>query len=270
VSLWSTDTLHAYCSPAGAWGVRRRGWRQRVADWRHVPAREEGVPWQPAVAALGAMLGEFGCGKLRVTLSSRFVQYRRLPWRDDLRGDREFEVFAKLEFANAFGALADDWRVVLSDEAPGRSRIAAAVPQGLLGALRELATTNNASLIAVPPGLTFAANAWQPAADAGTRCLVTWEPGQLCVAMREAGDWSWIRQRRIGDDGLRNLPKLLDEESRLSGIDVDPRSTSLFAPGFGREEERALADAGFVLMPQAARIPVADAAAAAKFLAWCA
>lgn len=270
MSLWSTDTLHAYCSPAGAWGVRRRGWRQRVAGWRHVPAREDGAPWQAAVTALAAMLAEFGCGKLRVTLSSRFVQYRRLPWRDDLHGDKEFEVFAKLEFANAFGALADDWRVVLSDEAPGRSRIAAAVPEGLLAALRELAKANNASLIAVPPGLTFAANAWQPAEDAAGRCLVTWEPGQLCFATRESGDWSWIRQRRVGDDGLRDLPKLLDEESRLSGIDVDPRSTSLFAPGLGREEAKALSDAGFTLIPRAAQPPVADADAAARLLAWCA
>lgn len=203
-----------------------------------------------------------------MTLSSRFVQYRRIPWRDDLQGDKEFEALAKLEFANAFGALADAWRVVLSDEVPGQSRIAAAVPEGLLAALGDLAAANHARLVAVPPGLTFAASAWPPAESTGAQCLVAWEPGQLCIAMREAGDWCWIRQRRVGDEWWRELPVLLDEESRLSGIDVEPRTTRLFAPGLGREEEKWLGEAGYALSPQASPVPAADAAA--RFLAWCA
>lgn len=232
------------------------------------------MAWQPAVAALAAMLPEFACRNLRVTLSNRFVQYRQIPWRNDLHGEKEFEALARLEFSNAFGALADEWRVVLSDEAPGRPRIAAAVPEALLAALRELAAANQARLIAVPPGLTFAASAWQPTMDtsagAGARCLIAWEPGQLCFAIQEGGDWSWLRQRRVGDDWLRDLPKLLDEENRLSGIDVDSRSTSLFAPGLDHEEAQSLREAGFFLLAQALQAPIADAAAAARLLAWCA
>jgi hypothetical protein len=270
VSLWLTDTLHTYCSPAGVWALHRRGLRRDAAAWRHIPAHDEGMTWKPAVAALAAMLPESGCRKLRVTLSSRFVQYRRIPWRDDLKGDKEFETFTRLEFANTFGAHADDWRVVLSDEAPGQSRVAAAVPAGLLSALSELVAANTARLLSAPPALTLAAAAWPPAADSRARCLVAWEADQLCFAVQAAGDWSWIRQRRVGDDWSRELPKLLEEESCLAGIEFDPRSTSLFAPGLSREEDKSLRDAGFALIPQASKALVADAVAATRLLAWCA
>jgi hypothetical protein len=270
VSRWSTDSLHAYCSPVGVWALERRGWRQRVADRRQVSACDDGMTWKPAVGALATLLAESRCGKLSVTLSSRFVQYRRIPWREDLRGDKEFDALARLEFANTFGAHAEDWRVVLSDEVPGRARIAAAVPAGLLSALGELAAGNNSRLLSVRPALTVAAANWSKTGDSRERWLVVQEANQLCFAIRAGGNWSWVRQRRVGDDWSAGLPKLLEEESCLAGIEVDPSVTSLFAPGLSREDGKSLREAGYTLIPSVTRPAAAEDPTTSAFLAWCA
>lgn len=269
MSLWSTDALHIHCGPEGARALTRKGWRQRFGEARHY-AHPAGAPrWGAAAAGVAAAVAEFPGKPVRVVLANRLLQFRIMPWRDDLPGDAEYRALAHLEFASAFGSLADGWTIALSDEAPGQARIAAAVPGELLAAVKEAATANGSRLTGVRPALTVAADFWSPD-GAALQWLVVAEPGQLCFVARDTSGWRWLRQTRVDTDWASRLPALLGEEARLSRLEVSREATRIFAPEANRDELAALQQHGFAgldLAPQ----PDFPAEGDIKFItAWCA
>lgn len=269
MSPWSTDALHIHCAPDGARALTRLGWRKRFGQARHY-AHAAGEPrWSAAAAGAAAALAEFPGKPVRVVLANRLLQFRILPWRDDLPGDEEYRALAQLEFAAAFGALADGWTIALSDEAPGQARIAAAVPGELLAAIRDGAAAQRVRITGIRPALAVAAGFWASAGEA-LQWLVVAEPGQLCLAARDASGWRWLRQTRVGSDWAMRLPGLLEEEARLSRLEWSREATRVFAPEANRDELGALQQLGFAgleLAPQPDFPPEGDI----KFItAWCA
>jgi hypothetical protein len=235
--------------------LTRTGWRRQLGQTRSYDvAVAAGEPWQSPVIALAAALKEFQPRHVRVVLSHHFVQYRVLPWREDIAGEAEYLALAQLEFSTAFGAMAQDWTLALSDEAPGRARLAAAVPAGLLAALTKVVDAVGAKLLAVQPYLAAAVNQGLAQTRAsGWRWLALHEPGRVAFAVRQAGVWRWVRHVRVGDDWAQNLVELLASEALLAGLDVAPAAVQVFAPSAGRDAWATLRAAGFdVLEPTSA------------------
>jgi len=234
VSLLSPESLSVFISPSELVALRWRGWRPQIAEKISrplTPAPEKA--WAGAARAFAELLRESPAGRrVRVILSSHFVHYELQPWRADLNDSAEELAIARLAFAQIYAEAAADWQVCLSDEAPGRSKLAAAVDSELLASLEEAATASHNRLLAIQPYLAAAANYWQPGLDRKqARWLVVHEAGRLTLALAENKQWRWIRSLRIGPNWAAELPELLDNESLLAGRDETPTAQALiFAP----------------------------------------
>ena len=233
MSLLSPESLSLFVSPGELVAVRRQGWRGAIAEKRVWPVtvRPENT-WEDAAQAFGECLRAYpNCHKVGVVLSNHFVQYQLLPWRDDL-GDREEErALAQLSFTQTFGEAASRWHVAVSDEAPGMSRISAAVNADLLAALHKYAAGAARRIVSVQPYLTAAINAF---ADLFGKDRSAWfvlhEEGRLCLALVAGGQWRWIRCVRVAADWEARLPELLDNEALLAGVEASPGQAMVFAP----------------------------------------
>jgi hypothetical protein len=229
--LWP-ETRQLFFGPDAVHGVSRRGWRRRPgAACRQPVTTAAAEPWREGLAAFAAALAGCRGQGLRVVLSNHLVQYRVLPWRLDLESAEDYRAMAQLQFAEAFGPLADDWTITVSDEPPGVPRVAAAVPAALTAGLEAATAAAGCRLLSVQPYLAVAFNACrQRLAAAAGRWLLVHEPGRLCCGLVEAGQWRWLRQQRVADDWQRQLPALLDQETLLAGAAPAPATVLLFSP----------------------------------------
>lgn len=249
MSLWSPETLHVFLGPAEVLAVSRIGWRQRPGLVRRYLVDEVGgEPWQAPMAVFSAALREFGCRRVHVVLSHHFVQYRVLPWRADLSGEAEYRALAQVGFADAFGGLAANWTIGLSDEPPGLPRVAAAVPSDLLTALSAAAAERKAKIAGVRPYLAAVEGLWPLNGAGSTRWLLVVEPGKACAAVRNGETWRWLRHLRLPDDWPHRLSDLLAAESLLAEVEAKPGDVHVFAPGAGDDSRATLRGAGFQLI----------------------
>ena len=256
MSLLSPDTAHIFFGASRVLALSRDGWRRRLGQTRSYPVpAAAGEPWQAALAVFSVALRDLQCQRVRVVLSHQFVQYRVLSWRDDLLGDAEYEALARLEFSAAFGTLADSWTLGLSDEPPGVSRVAAAVPSALLAGLGTAASESGVKLLAVQPYLAVVAKLWERIL-VGDVChwLLLYEPGRICVVARQAGSCCWVRHLRAGEDWAQQLPGILRSEAQLAGLDAALANVHVFAPGAGPDALRGLRSAGFQMLAPASEL----------------
>ena len=233
MSLLSPESLAVFLSPGELVAIRRQGFARKIVDKRRTPlVATSDKTWEGAAQAFAALLQEFpSCRQVRVTLSSHFVQYLLMPWREDLNDREEELAIARLAFAETYGEAAADWQVRLSDEAPGIPRVAAAVATDLLSALEKAATDNKVKLLAIQPYLSAAANYWNACFKRDqSSWLVVHEEGRLSVALADRGRWRWIRSLRVGADWAASLLELLDNELLLAGIELPPAQALIFAP----------------------------------------
>jgi hypothetical protein len=259
VSLLSPETLHVFFAPDALLALSRVGWRRRLGESRRYAVdsasqanNAPGASWQGALAGFAAALREFSCRRVRVVISHHFVQYRVLPWRDDLGGDAEYGALAQLEFAQAFGALAESWTIALADQRPGVPRVAAALPSDLLSALTSTAGAAGARLVAVQPYLAVVTDLWDRlGGKPGKPWLLVHEPGRLCLARRDGRNWRWLRHVRVAEHWAQDLPAVLLGEAMLAGLtesEVVPADVLVFAPGAGRDATAALRATGFQVL----------------------
>ena len=256
MSLLLPETLNLFFGGTQVLALSRGGWRRRLGQTRAYPvAVVTAEPWQDAMTAFSAALRDLKCRRVRVVLSHQFVQYRVLGWRDDLLGDTEYQALARLEFSAAFGTLADAWTLGLSDEPPGVSRVAAAVPSALLAGLGTAASESGVKLLAVQPYLAVVATLWDRLL-AGRVChwLLLYEAGRICVVARQAGSWCWVRHLRAGEDWAKQLPAILRSEAQLAGLDAAPDNVHVFAPGAGPDALLALRNAGLQMLVPASEL----------------
>ncbi len=248
--LSSPETLHVFLGQATALAISRSGWRGRLGQTRCYPlVAAPGEPWRALMAVFAEALKDFSCRRVRVVLSHHFVQYRVLSWRDDLVGDAEYLSLAQLEFSAAFGALAESWTIALSDESPGVARVASAVPTALLAGLGTVVDGAGARLLSVKPYLAVVPDDWgRHRSGNGCSGLLLHEPGRICVAVRQAGSWCWVRHLRVGEDWPAHLAGILQSEAQLAGLLLVPADVHVFAPGAGSHVWATLRSAGFRLL----------------------
>jgi hypothetical protein len=221
-----------YLAPDAVLAVRWRGLRQRIVDKRRFPiSADEASPIAAAVTAFAAALGEMRPRSVRLILSNHFVQFALVPWRDDIKDQDEEIALARIDFVKTYGEAANGWNICLSDEPPGRTKVAAALAPEFLVALQRVAGEANAQLISIQPYLTAGASAFRRHFSKDrTAWLVLHEEGRLCLALIEHGRWRWVRGIRAGSEWRQQLPDLVESEILLAGVESQVAEVLVFAP----------------------------------------
>jgi hypothetical protein len=218
--LWP-DLLSVYVAPGRITALSLRCPGGAVLEQRafEVDARP-GADATALQSGLARVLREMPQRRLRVVLSSHLVQYRLLPWRDDLRDADEDAAFARNQFASGYGDRTEDLAVSISHERPGRPRIVAAVPTSALAAIRAATDDAGTTIVSLQPCLTAVAHSVRH--DLGQQArewLVVHEDQKLSLALLEDGQWRWVRSLQTDVDWPVKLAALLAAESLRAGLE---------------------------------------------------
>ena len=151
--------------------------------------------WQQAVAGLERL----DAGRCRVTveLGNDFVRYALVPWNAALATPAEEERYVRHHFSRVHGERAKDWAVRASEAPAGEPRLASAVDDGLIAALRNVFRKKpGARLVSIQPALMRRFNALRGAWPADGAWLVLAEPGRSCIALHGGGRWRAVQSTR--------------------------------------------------------------------------
>jgi hypothetical protein len=228
---WVRERLRVALTPdriVVAWGGR--GITARVDRCDSFPCRVEPgqSPWHGAVQTLRDVLdasGDAG-GDVEVILSSHFVRYTVVPWRDDISDDAERDAMARYILANVYGDTAGTWAVRVSAGQYGAAALAAAVDEELLRELRSPGPAGFRTVSVQPWLMSVVGQFRETLGDRG--CLVLGEPGRLTVAQFGEGGWQFACSRRLGADV--DLPAGLARELGASEIPVTEGDFWCFGP----------------------------------------
>jgi hypothetical protein len=194
------------------------------------------VDWQPALAVLAKRLADpaWQGADARVVLSDHWARYAVVPWSDDISSDEERVAHGRICLANVYGKVVEQWRVSLSEAAPGLARVACAVPEALLGALRATLQANRLRMVSVQPQLIAAHNSWREQLPAAGGWFVTIDEGTLAAARLVRGGWDRVYTARIGTDWEVELQRL-KAFGRLAAQDGEGDRVHVDAPRWLRE-----------------------------------
>lgn len=197
-----------------------RGLR-RTMDEPHVVTCNSAIgiaPWQAALQALETVLPACADGKTAATvwLSNHFSRYAVVPWRAELADDKEDLSFARHCFTKVYGKSAQQWQLRLSQEAPAMPRLACAVDAELIDAVRRVFDVACVSLRSIQPHLMAAFNRSRGRLRQRSAWLALLEPGNLCLALLNDGQWSRVRSLRTVRSWREELPQMLDREAYLA------------------------------------------------------
>jgi len=198
-------------------------WRglRRTFDEPHVVSCNSAsgtAPWRAALQALETALPGCADGKTTATviLSNHFLRYAVVPWRAELADAQEDMSFARHCFIKVYGKTAQQWQLRLSQEALEMPRLASAVDAELLDALRGVFDGAGVTLRSIQPHLMAAFNKSKGRLRQRSAWLALLEPGNLCLALLDNGQWSRLRSLRIDRSWREELPLMLDREAYLA------------------------------------------------------
>ncbi len=199
-----------------------RGRARRIIDKCIVPCRPRNngnPPWHYALLALEEALPAFCTRKCEVTvvLSNHFVRYSLVRNSEQVSTIDEEQALVRHHFARIYGAAASQWNLSISrTEHPGKPRIACAVDQELIAALRALFPSKKSVLRSIQPYLMAAFNQYRDQFQSSS-WLALVEDGILCLARLEDSNWQSIKCIKIDNNWRRDLAIQLDREEFLSG-----------------------------------------------------
>lgn len=196
------------------------GWRRRVKQQETLTlaTAPAGAPaWQPALEALATLVssGQLAGARVSLVLSSHFVHYTLVPWNDLLRSEAEKVAYARQRLVRVHGEAAQGWALRLSAAGVHQARLACAIPGALLQAVEEVMAPLGQRYVSLQPHLMACFNRWAPRLDTQARWLAVAEPGLMCLALLQDGQWQSVRTVRMKGDGIERLPDLLRRESCL-------------------------------------------------------
>jgi hypothetical protein len=217
------DEIDFALGPEALVHVRRsRGLRRVAVDAGVVPVRSVpgAPPWQGAVDALRESLPALSRrpALARVVLSSHFVRFTVVPWRDDLRTGAERDAFVRHCFREAYGEAAGHWLIRESREPHGRPSLACAVDAGLAGELEDLFRGTRLRLRAIEPLLMAAFNGHRRGLGT-TGCFLLQEKGRLCGASFERGEWRNVLSTRVDEEPAS--ASIVEREVLLLGVPTE-------------------------------------------------
>lgn len=169
-----------------------------------------GLQWQPAFSVLEKLLSDsrWRAPNARVVLSNLWARYAIVPWTPELVTTEECLSHARICLAATYGNLDDGWHVSLSEAEPGKSRVACAIPGGLLARLSELMTAHDMRLVSLQPLLISSYNEWRQRLPDEGGWFVCIEDGSLAAVKVGVGEWDRIYAARIGEDWSVELLRL--------------------------------------------------------------
>jgi hypothetical protein len=190
------------------------------------------LPWSGALKTLTTALPFFARHNMKVTviLSNHFVHYLLVPWCDKLGGEKEEMAYARHCFGEVYGHAADAWELRLSPDKAGAPALASAVDNRLLDELRGLLATAGVNIKSIQPHLMAAHNICHANLQGRNAWLALLEPGNLCLAMLQQGQWTWMRKLHIGDVWHEELPAILEREECLAGAEAAVNDVLLWMP----------------------------------------
>lgn len=241
MSLWSRDECRIVLHPDCVVLARlrheftRRGVMCHTQAERVVPCKppaDEKMPWEGALKALEKALPDFAGRKSNATviLSNHFMRYFLVPWSDDLDGEMEETAYAQHAFNETYGSDTRKWELRISQGRLGMPQLASAVDVGLPASLRGLFSRMGVGLMSVQPHLMVAYNASHALLRGQSAWLALVERGNLCLALLQKGQWSWIRSMRIGPNWHNELPFLLSRETLVADIETCSDDVFLWIP----------------------------------------
>jgi len=188
--------------------------------------------WRSAAAALAPVAASLRDENVDVTvvLSNHFVRYALVAPDAKLETAEEELAFARYCFARIHGERSAAWQVRL-DRGGGAARLASAVDDGLLRALRDCFKTGaRARLVSVQPYLMAAFNRWRQRLRAASAALLLVEPGRACVAHLRSGRWTAVRSARGSFGGAPEWAQFLERERQLDADTGTPPEVLVHAP----------------------------------------
>lgn len=180
--------------------LERQPWRGATLRQQATvaPAAAGEADWQPAVAAVAAVLAADGKrgGGLRIVVADHYVRYALLPWSDALAGGKGRRDMARALLRHTLGEQADGLEIALERPRFRRNGIAAGIDSRFLAALRAAAGSHRLRLHSLQPRLLaeVAANRQRLAAvDGWFACI---DHGRVVLLGTRGGDVACLRNHR--------------------------------------------------------------------------
>jgi hypothetical protein len=214
----SSDLLQLYLAPDTVQAVQLRGWRKRIVGLQQVSVKAQAADdWQAVLEATLRLVATLKPQRVRLVLSDQLARYFCFAWRAELRNEAEEAGFARLQFDDIYGADSSAaWRLMFSNEAPGQSRLVAAMPEALLAGLQSGLAAMNVTLASVRPHLVCAVQAMAGALPK-TGWIMSHEAGRLSIAGWGVNGWQWVSSSRVASDAPERLLVRLQQELTLAG-----------------------------------------------------
>jgi len=252
VSRWSPESLLIALFPTRIVAARREGfWRSRVTDKRVVETAEPGAPvtdesasaspspdanppWKQAVAALDELLAGFATPGIAATVivSSRFVRYTIVPWRDNIVSAPERAEFARHCFRSTYGERAADWEIRISSGGFRRNALACAMDAQMLRTVETSLAGCGIPVASIQPNFMAACNRLRGELRGyESGCIAVLEPGRVSLGIFDRTGWNTLSARRIGTLRPEELVPVLAQE--LNSADADGLPEYLFVAAVG-------------------------------------
>lgn len=241
MSLLSHNEIRIFIGPqqVDLVHISGRGKRQ-TRDTRVLPvpaSAPDETPWQKALATVDELMNEFRRSKADITLvlSNHFVRYVLIQHSAEIHSSDEQQALIRHYFANTYGPIADKWEFRLSDAGNNDDyQVASAVNPELTNALRAQFQQSNMVIRSIQPHLMAAFNSVRR--DIGVNAwFALVEPGMLCLARLDHGQWRFLRTFNSQDDwhgdltiNLLRAKVLMNEDSNRFAAEVP---VYVYAPG---------------------------------------
>lgn len=235
------DELHVVLSPAKVLIARtsrasaRPGLQCGAGRFGRADCAESD-PAEPAwAAALAALENEIRkmedrSAGLWVVLSDLFITYSIVPWRAGLRDTTQLVEYVHDHFVRVFGDLAEGLVINVSGEPEGHARLACAVEERLLRALRDLCARCGVRLMAVQPQLSSTFNRYRERISAPAGWIVVVESESMCVGLFDNSEWISVRAMRTVESWQKWLATLLERERYLADSQCQANQVFIWGP----------------------------------------
>jgi hypothetical protein len=208
------------------------GWRPRVTG-RHIvdavgtdPAAADAVAaWQPTTDALDELLAALAAPGVPATVivSSRFVRYCIVPWRDNVVGVSEQTEFARHCFRSIYGETAAAWEIRISSGGFRRNALASAVDAAMLRAVEARLAAHGIPIASIQPNFMAACNRFRRELNGyDSGCIAVLEPGRVALGIFDKAGWRTLGTRRIGTLKPEALVPVLAQELKSAHTDTLP------------------------------------------------
>jgi len=244
VSRWLTDELYVSISPGhvGVAQVQRKlglsGVKREVTAKQSIvrSADIESLDWDWAVQEMDTLLTQYEDihPNVVMVLSNHFVHYVLVPWSNLVSSDEEQLAHARHCFQIAYGVASPTWELRLNPSSTGSPQLASAVDEKLLMACKEVIKRHGLRLASVQPYLMSAFNRFKHQIQRTDVWLALVEPGRICLAHLQDGEWLRLRSARLGNE-WNDFARFVSREAFMGDgeLQVEEQVLYVYAPHFG-------------------------------------